>query len=261
MKRVTFLINCSVVGICVSIFSLAGAKAEEAPQNTAQSKFQNCGGTYTNKPCRLPVDGAPAVTFSPSGSPEQALGRVAESKVDLLGAKSESRTVLHELTMKSIKAQREHDVRIDLAAVERACAGESPDIESCRNEAAAAEKRLDERILQSVAIEEQQKANKLQEEANALQRERNEIEENKPNVVIIERRHPYVPSPYPLPPNPVPHNYIGNPGSRSPDSSSSGSYGGSISVGNPNQSIGVSVGHGSLEPGRKKPPADSLPSK
>ena len=84
MKRVSFVRNLAGVFICASVFALSAAKADEALQKAVESKFQNCGGTYTNKPCNLPVDGEPAVTFSPSGSPEPALSsRVAESKVDL----------------------------------------------------------------------------------------------------------------------------------------------------------------------------------
>ncbi|MFN8390384.1 MAG: hypothetical protein U0136_08855 [Bdellovibrionota bacterium] len=141
--------------------------------SVALADVYQCDGKWTNKPCSGNVTQTINETHSPSVSDP---------------VPSQNRSLFHELTMKSIKAREEYDVKVDLSSAEKICLQQTASLEDCKKALDAVETALDQKVASASAAAEQKKANALQQEANRIQEERNKIEENKPNVTVVERR-------------------------------------------------------------------------
>ncbi|MCB0360593.1 MAG: hypothetical protein KDD44_13190 [Bdellovibrionales bacterium] len=143
-----------------------------------RAELSLCDGTWTNKPCA--ADSSKQLSEAPANLP--SIRDVASAKKELL---------VHDLTMKSLRARRQYavDVAIEPAATE--CQKADVSLESCRARTEEIADRIDKKIAEREGVVAQEKKNKLLEEANDLQRERNQIEQEKVTV-IRERRRPIV---------------------------------------------------------------------
>ncbi len=161
---------------------------------TAAAQLYECDGTWTNKPCKGTVaETLDAATGAPSNDP----------------GRGEKRSLLHDFTMKTIKAREDYGIRVDLSPAEKACVKDPVPVEDCRRTISVMQEQLDQDVQAASVIKAREKANKLQEESNKLQRERNEIEASKPDVVVVEKR-PLIVVPRNNPLVPIPHeNGIG----------------------------------------------------
>lgn len=209
----------------------------------ALAQLHECNGMWTNKPC--------------DGSVSNTIG-AKESNAPDDPARAEKRSLLHELTMRSIKAHEQYDIRTDLAPAEKKCLTEPAPLDECRAAVKQVDEDLDRKIDAASTVAERKKANELRDEANRLQRERNRIEEEKSNVVVVERR-PLIIIPRPSPrPQYIPGSGLGV--------SASGSYGGATITINPNGHEGqFSQGQplapppqNPLRPGAKPQPSPAL---
>ena len=146
----------------------------------AVAEVFECNGTWTTKPCASPQCATPpcvAVTAAPpltTAQPEDP-------------DRSQKSSMFHELTMKSIRAREQYNVKVELALAERACVRDRQSLESCAAAIKAAEEELDRKIVVAEQLKTQQQAVKAQEDANKLQAERNEIERSKPTVAVVRR--------------------------------------------------------------------------
>lgn len=132
-----------------------------------------CDGKWTNKPC----DGQVAKKLVET---EQGLETVDP-------ARGEKRSLLHELTMKALKARDDYQIRTDLASAQNTCTKPGISLEQCQTTAQKIDKDLDEKIDRAAKLANKKKQLELQQEANRLQAERNKIEDNKPSVVVVNR--------------------------------------------------------------------------
>ncbi len=142
----------------------------------SQAQVYECNGTWTNQPC----NGEPAKTLT--GQPSIPSPAVTDPD---RGAK---RTIFHDLTMKSIRAKGEYDIKVDLSVAEKLCIKELAPLEACSNQAKADEDAIDEKIKSAESLRLEQKKIALQEEANKIQKERNKSE----NVNIRIDRRPII---------------------------------------------------------------------
>lgn len=153
---------------------------------TALSDLTECGGVWTNKGCDASVK-------TRTDSPKEETAKDAGDSLEL----SKKRSLFHELTMRAIRAKRDHQLEYDLDEVEQLCFKQKSTLAECKTKIKSARSELNAEVAQIASVQEQEKANKLRAEANRLQQERNKIEASNPTVVISERRRYYI-DPYRL---------------------------------------------------------------
>lgn len=147
--------------------ALAAATIVIAPD--ARAEIYDCNGVWKTARC--------------SGEPSRVLPEVSSRATD--PDRSDRESLLHELTMRSIRAREEFDIRVDLSDAENVCKGEGASLERCRETVRRIEADLEQRTLSHSAVAGQREANRLQDEANRLSEERNA--DGEPTVVVVER--------------------------------------------------------------------------
>lgn len=142
-----------------------------APRVVA-AQIHLCKGEWTNKPCE--------------GVSQKTLDEVSQGADDQQRALlSEKRSLIHELTMKVLKARDDFNLTFDIADVEDLCFKRQSSIDECRDKVNQSDDRLDKKISDAAAV-------RAQEDANKLRAERNQIEAEKPNVTVVERKNIFV---------------------------------------------------------------------
>ena len=142
------------------------------------AEVHQCGDVWSSTPC----------------GQESAKKNASDEQRTSAKELSRKKSLFHELTMKSIRAKREHDLDFSLSEVEDFCFKQDSSLADCDKQINQASDRIDSKISQLALIKQQERANKLREDANRLQRERNLIDTDRPTVVVDQRRHVYVPA-------------------------------------------------------------------
>ena len=138
----------------------------------ALAELQQCSGVWTNIAC------------GELSAKPRATDKNEEEKNKSL-EKSKKKSLLHELSMRSISARDKYDLKISLSDVEQLCLDDKTTVEQCRERTEELAEKIDKQSNALAMLEEQKKANKLQEE-------KNKIAESQTTVVINERRrYPY----------------------------------------------------------------------
>ena len=150
----------------------------------SSAQVYECNGKWTNVPC----DGkAPAFKAEKRDSHVLTPSQAAE--------RGRKQTLLHDLTMKSIAAKRDLEIRLDIASADKICNDPLSALAECEKIVQDLDSRLsqmmtDARLVraQENAAKEQARLRELQIESNRIQQERNEIEARKRNrnLVIIQ---------------------------------------------------------------------------
>lgn len=187
MKKSYFL------GLFVALFCVV----EGAPQFsilTASAEIAECNGVLTNRPCE-------------GGKPQNV--RSPEPKVSDPGI-GRKRSLLHEFTMKTIKAKEEFGIRSELKELEDFCVKTPSSIEDCQKKLEIAENELEKkRVRESKIVEEQRKIKKEEEEAKIA---KTKAEANASQVTVIQNtfiRNPgFIYPPQPQPTGPGGNGYI-----------------------------------------------------
>ncbi len=149
-----------------------------------RAELKECNGVWTNGDC----EGGAAKTLKdhvPVAPDDPAL--------------SEKRSMIHELTMKTIRAREDFDLRFDIKGVEQFCLKTPSSADDCREKIASAEKDLDKRVSRESKIQTEAKRLKLEEEKEKIAK--TEREANATSVTVFQNviRVPpnYRPTPYP----------------------------------------------------------------
>lgn len=156
---------------------------------SALAELNECEGVWTNKACDGTVIEKPTESAVNDSSSVES-----KEKAVLL---SKKRSLLHELTMKTIRAKREFEVEYELDEIEAFCLNKESSLAECKEKIKTARTEINSEVSQAASVLQRQKANKLREDANRLQQERNDIAANNPTVVVDERRKYYI-DPYGL---------------------------------------------------------------
>ena len=160
----------------ILLFLPAGAAAE----------LTNCDGVWTDRPC------SQGVLQRRTDVPDAAAPTASTDSKETQRALSQKRSLLHDVTMKSIRAKDQYNLTFSLTGLEQDCLKPETAVADCEKKTDEMHEKIDKRVTEAAAVAEQAKSNKLREEANRLTQERNEIETNKPVVVVTEtRRYPY----------------------------------------------------------------------
>ena len=154
---------------------------------SAHADFVQCNGVWTNQPC----EGSVGATISQTPPP-------AASEDPSRGAK---RSLLHELTMKNIKAREEFEIRYDLKTLEDFCLRKETTVEECQKRISQADSELDKKILRESRIASERKQRKADEEKAKIAK--TQEESNTTQINIIQNRpyyrYPQYNNPYPQP--------------------------------------------------------------
>ncbi len=153
----------------------------------AFAELHDCNGVWTNKSCTI--------------EEKESLPEVKTADSVKLKDQSQKKSLFHVLNMKSIRANNDYGIKLNLTLAEDACSDQDSSIENCRLQIKELDAVLDEKIKVAAELKIKEKELKLQEEANKLQEERNKIEQDKPNVVVVERRNIIIPRDYLRPHN------------------------------------------------------------
>ncbi len=145
----------------------------------ANAEPKLCNGIYTTKPCD-------STAVETQASPSESVK--SESSKEAARVLSRKRSLLHELTMKNLRAREKFGIKLIIDDVEDYCTKSEVSIEDCAKKITEREDRIDSRVSEAALVQEEQKANKLKAEANNLQKERNDIEATKPTVIVNENR-------------------------------------------------------------------------
>lgn len=154
----------------------------------AIGEIYNCNGVWTSAECEggkvLSVEDESRKTSMPDALEQKAAVEMSQKKL-----------LIHDLTMKSIKAKREFEIRFDASGVEAFCLQPETSLEDCQQRIEADSDRLENKTQSSATLKAQQEANQLQKEKNerAAKEEKSQVVVVQPNPVIIidhpERRH------------------------------------------------------------------------
>lgn len=137
---------------------------------SAQAELTLCDGHWTNQPC--------------SGEVEQKLRAVEKSTAQVEAEqaarkqRSDKRSLVHEQTMKQLRARDEHKIAVDMLPVSDFCLQDSTSVNDCRKELDLVAERIEPKVAEAERLKAQQRANQLQEQNN-------EIEKNKVPVIVI----------------------------------------------------------------------------
>lgn len=102
---------------------------------TSAQELNNCAGVITNRPCNGSITPKP-VTLSNDAQ-----------------IRSKKSLILHDLTMKSLRAKREHEVDVDISKARDICNNASTAIDECRDAAQALDDRIEDRLTARALVE------------------------------------------------------------------------------------------------------------
>ena len=158
------------------------------------AQVNNCDGVWSNLPC----DAAKA--------PQNPVKIVPKDESKPVQSKelSQKKSLLHELNMKKIEAERYYKLRYDITNIENYCLIPEVSVEKCQEKVEQLADKIDQRVASLEVIRAQNRANQLQEERNRLDAEKADN-----SVVIINQPGYYDPTPTPFYqfPNPRGPNY------------------------------------------------------
>lgn len=175
-----------------------------------------CDGVWTNQACK--------------GVEERRLGTTKELTPEeqaLVAARSKKRSVLHELTMRSIEAKRDYGVDLSLEKAEQVCRDDSSTVDACREAADLLNERLAKRVTQEL---------ELVKAKRELEAKENPPAPPQHTAIVIQERPIYIDR-YP---HHYPHQYPGTHHSTQTAGGAAISIQGGSSSGN--VSVGIGVG-------------------
>jgi hypothetical protein len=156
-----------------------------AQLNYAYGQAYNCNGIWSTTPCKT---GTPlAILNSGLSTPK------SEEDLKAIADKNKKESLVHDLNMKSIKAEREYQLRYDIVPISEYCKLSSTSVLDCSQKVNEMHDRIDTRINEVETLNIQKKANELQAEKNKLQ-----TESGKASTTII-KQNVYVGLPSPTP--------------------------------------------------------------
>lgn len=132
------------------------------------AQLYECAGLWSNKPCEDGAEPALKETEARERSPEQINQGVKDSLV-------------HDLTMRNIRAKREFDVDVNIDAAVEECKKTSTSLSACRE----AVDELDDKMVSRIETIE---ARRAEQQANRLREESNQIQQQSQQVTIIDNR-------------------------------------------------------------------------
>lgn len=171
--------------------------------SVAQADFVQCNGVWTDKPCEGSVGGTIPQSVPPSGGEDPG--------------RSEKRSLLHELTMKSIKAREEYELSYDVRFVQEWCMRKETTVDACRERVDKEEASLDKKMIRASALVDEKRKRKQEEEEEKIKKTQSEANATQVTVVQNIPRRPIIQYPnqypnYPQYPNQYP-NYPNSNGS------------------------------------------------
>lgn len=136
----------------------------------ASAEVVQCNGVWVNHEC----EGQVSETLK-----ERVITQTPEEM-----EKSRKRSLLHEVTMKSIRAREDYDIRSDVATLQALCDNPSTTIEECKAEIAKFEKALDRKILKESEVADDRRRRKEREEREKIAK--TQAESGTTNIAIVQ---------------------------------------------------------------------------
>lgn len=155
------------------------------PFHVSYAQVYNCNGVIGNLPC------ADRNKDESDNRRSDSNKQSAKAELSAAKARSKKKSLLHELSMKVIRANREYKLDYDEDIVRSFCLKEETSLIECAKKIDELSERIDNRILNLEKIKAQKKANELAEE-------KFKAESKDTNVTII-RQPLYVVLPTPTP--------------------------------------------------------------
>ncbi len=144
----------------------------------------NCDGIYKTTPCEAgQTDTKVAITQKTVSNEEKEAAK----------ATSQKKSLIHELAMKAIKANREYKISYNTGVVEDFCSNPQTSVSECHSKVIELTEKIDDRAASLEEIKAQKRANELNEE---------KLKQNEDQKVVIinqqyyDRRYRRTPRPY-----------------------------------------------------------------
>lgn len=126
LRLSNFMKKLLALGYVLVTSSLPSAFAEE---------LHNCNGVLTNRECNSNV-----------------VSRPVKASVDAQ-VRSKKSLLLHDLTMKSLRAKRDFDVGVDISKADEVCTNSSTSVDDCRTAVDVLDDRIEDRLASRALVE------------------------------------------------------------------------------------------------------------
>jgi len=150
---------------------------------TAEAELFKCKGVWQNKPC----DGEASriITETNSVLDEKSLKTLSKKK-----------SLVHDITMRSLEAKRDYDIRTDLDNVEQVCYDTTKSIEECKSAISKVDSFIDDKLKTAALLKKTEETTDPKTESRSSGTENNTvISINRPDseYYVIPRHGHYKP--------------------------------------------------------------------